>query len=979
MLKEYVCVNNDVIINITETWLKEEDQDVGIPNYTIFRGDRKGGKTKGGGVAIYLRDGFESKVILEDYVGSCEIVAVHIEKIDIINIVVYRPPNTKLPVFTAIMNKIKKLLSEMATPEPTVIITGDFNFPFIEWKRSGVGACSWTMKQGTYGTEDEKSQFYKLMEIMDKYHIVQAIEEPTRKENTLDLVFTNAIDIFKQIDVSQTILSDHDLIEIITDMDWGEGGMDRGCGLGDLDEDDLRRLNFHSEKIPWTTIGLILDKFDWEAMFEGRNVEECTHIFLEIIKTICLEIIPRKNKINRSKIPRERKTLLNRIKMLKRNKHRANCMKKKRKIEESIIETEKALSKNRKQERYINEKRVINNMKDNPKVLFDYIRKQNDKDIKIGPFKIGEEYIEDTKELCKILVEQYNSQYSRSRNTEKISNEEINNIKEGDLIEIVFSEDDIVIAINKLNKNSAAGPDGIPSIFLINTKESIKIPLKIILRKSIDEGVVPDVFKMAYVAPVYKGGSKLNPANFRPVSLTSHVMKVFERVLKVQLVGHLVKNDLLKNNQHGFIAGRSTQTQLLQHYTDVFEAVSEGVRLDTVYLDFAKAFDKVNHDILQRKITDHGIKGKVGMWIKDFLNNRKYRVMANGVMSDEQDVISGVPQGTVLASIFFIIMISDIDKNLKNSIVRLFADDTRVSSKIRSKEDMKLLQSDLEAIYGWAEENLEFNENKFEKLSHGKTDGVEEGIYKTRTGKEIKSKKTVKDLGVWTGEDASFEEHIEYLVQSSKVRTGMLLTKFNTREPDLMIKMFNSYVRSKLEYCSLVWNPWKKEEIDKIERVQKNFTSKIEGMEKLNYHQRLKKLRMYSMERRRERYLIINAWQQIEKEKENILKLETGNNGGPEEGIMGRRRCIKSRAIPTALSGGDRTMVHNSTARQMERLFNALPYKLQTVSGVKTETFKRRLDEWLSTIPDTPRIDDYGASVGVSTNSLVDQGRSRRN
>ena len=242
-------------------------------------------------------------------------------------------------------------------------------------------------------------------------------------------------------------------------------------------------------------------------------------------------------------------------------------------VEESIIETEKALSKNRKQERYINEKRVINNMKDNPKVLFDYIKKQNDKDIKIGPFKIGEEYIDDSKELCKILVEQYNSQYSRSRNTEKISNEEINNIKEGDLIDIVFSEDDIVIAINKLNKNSAAGPDWIPSIFLINTKESIKIPLKLILRKSIDEGVVPDVFKMAYVAPVYKGGSKLNPANFRPVSLTSHVMKVFERVLKVQLVGHLVENDLLKNNQHGFIAGRSTQTQLLQHYSDEFEAL----------------------------------------------------------------------------------------------------------------------------------------------------------------------------------------------------------------------------------------------------------------------------------------------------------------------------------------------------------------------------------------------------------------------
>ena len=99
------------------------------------------------------------------------------------------------------------------------------------------------------------------------------------------------------------------------------------------------------------------------------------------------------------------------------------------------------------------------------------------------------------------------------------------------------------------------------------------------------------------------------------------------------------------------------------------------------------------------------------------------------------------------------------------------------------------------------------------------------------------------------------------------------------------------------------------------ESVQKNFTSKIEGLEKLNYHQRLKKLRMYSMERRRERYLIINAWQQIENEKENILKLETGNSDDPEERTMGRRRCIKSPVIPTTLSGGYRTVIHNSTAR----------------------------------------------------------------
>ena len=138
--------------------------------------------------------------------------------------------------------------------------------------------------------------------------------------------------------------------------------------------------------------------------------------------------------------------------------------------------------------------------------------------------------------------------------------------------------------------------------------------------------------------------------------------------------------------------------------------------MDTVYLDFPKAFEKVNHDILQRKIVNHGINGKVDMRNNDFLYDRKYREMANRMMSDKPIVISRVPQGTALASIFFIIMISNIYENLKNSIVRLFADDTRVSTKTRIKEDKELLQQDLDTVYRWADENLmEFNENKNEK------------------------------------------------------------------------------------------------------------------------------------------------------------------------------------------------------------------------------------------------------------------------
>ena len=184
---------------------------------------------------------------------------------------------------------------------------------------------------------------------------------------------------------------------------------------------------------------------------------------------------------------------------------------------------------------------------------------------------------------------------------------------------------------------------------------------------------------------------------------------------------HLIEQNLINPAQHGFVPGRSTQTQLLQHYWDIYETLSEGTRIDTVFLDFAKAFDKVDHGILLGKVADHKIKGKIGLWIKEFLNHRKYKVVANGEKSEEQKVLSGVPQGTVLAAILFIIMISDIDKNVKNSIVRLFADDTRISHRIRTEEDKTLLQNDLDIIYEWANKNLmKFNESKFEQIRSSK-------------------------------------------------------------------------------------------------------------------------------------------------------------------------------------------------------------------------------------------------------------------
>merc|ERR1712082_84528 len=144
--------------------------------------------------------------------------------------------------------------------------------------------------------------------------------------------------------------------------------------------------------------------------------------------------------------------------------------------------------------------------------------------------------------------------------------------------------------------------------------------------------------------------------------------------------------------------------------------LQRGTRIDTVFLGFARAFDKVDHEILLQKIVKHKIKGKVACWLSEFLNNRKFKVLANKTMAEEVDVTSGVPQGTVLAAILFLIMISDIDEEVKDSIVRSFADDTRVSKEIRNEGDQAKMQADLDVIYEWATNNkMKFNSDKFEK------------------------------------------------------------------------------------------------------------------------------------------------------------------------------------------------------------------------------------------------------------------------
>ena len=445
--------------------------------------------------------------------------------------------------------------------------------------------------------------------------------------------------------------------------------------------------------------------------------------------------------------------------------------------------------------------------------------------------------------------------------------------------------------------------------------------------------------------------------NYRPVVLTSHVAKVFERLVAGKLVDHLETERYLSPSQHGFRKGRSCSSQLAQHYWNVLRILEKGNEADVVYLDFSKAFDKVDLGLLLVKLKGMGIRGSLLGWIQDFLSNRMQRVVVEGHSSQWCEVVSGVLQGTVLGPILFLAHVVDIDVGVQGT-VSCFADDTRVTQEISSPEDACILQRNLERIYSWANKNnMHFNENKFKVLHYADNQRVvTQRNYLTPGKDNIEGVSEIKNLGVRMADTGKFSLHIERVVKRARQMMGWVLRTFKTRDPDPMIVLFRAVVLPHLEYCCQVWSPVTLGGIRKLESVQRASTARLSGLQDLNYWERLERLQLYSLERRRERYLAIYTWKMI---SGLVPKIESGK--GPETVVVdcGRRgrRCVLPR-IDRRSRASVQTLLEGALPVSGPKVFNSLPESLRGHEG-SLAAFKRLLDDHLGGVPDRPYLPHY--------------------
>ena len=276
------------------------------------------------------------------------------------------------------------------------------------------------------------------------------------------------------------------------------------------------------------------------------------------------------------------------------------------------------------------------------------------------------------------------------------------NSMENTLDKITISTEDVESEIDRLKSQKSPGPDEIYARILKECKKEVSTKLMDIFNISLRTREVPGAWKTANVVPIFKKGDRSIVANYRPVSLTSTVGKLLESIIAKNIRDHLDKFNLIKDTQHGFRNGYSCLTNLLTFFSEVFQALDKDKAFDVIYLDFSKAFDRVPHRRLLKKVEAHGITGELLSWIKAWLLDRKQRVCINGKHSDWADVASGVPQGSVLGPLLFIIYINDLDNGVSSSISK-FADDTKIGRIINSADDIMAPQRDLNWLSGWAD------------------------------------------------------------------------------------------------------------------------------------------------------------------------------------------------------------------------------------------------------------------------------------
>ncbi|KAK3096436.1 hypothetical protein FSP39_000095 [Pinctada imbricata] len=371
-----------------------------------------------------------------------------------------------------------------------------------------------------------------------------------------------------------------------------------------------------------------------------------------------------------------------------------------------------------------------------------------------------------------------------------------------------------------LKPHKATGPDMVPARLLKDFADEFSTILTRLFQSSLDGSRIPSDWRKAAIVPIYKKGDKHKASNYRPVSLTSISCKLLEHIIHSNIMDHYEHLDILTDKQHGFRSKRSCETQLILTIQELASTLSVGEQVDVILLDFSKAFDKVPHTRLLNKLEYYGVRGNINYWISDFLISRTQQVVLEGTASSTADVLSGVPQGTVLGPLLFLSFINDMPE-VTTSDIRLFADDSLLYRRITSTRDSDTLQQDLAALEKWETTwQMAFNPEKCTVIHV--TNRRKPRITKYQLhGHTLEREESSKYLGITISQDLKWNIHVNNVTSKANRSLGFIRRNLRGCRPSVKEAAYNAIVRPTLEYAASVWTQYTNQQITSIERVQR--------------------------------------------------------------------------------------------------------------------------------------------------------------
>ena len=797
------------VIAITETWLDETvpDSNIFFKNYSFIRVDRNKkstNKKKGGGIMLAFNNSLDSYNIIKQNNEKFERLDVLVNKCDkkyFISLV-YFPPNLPSKFYNHYCNEIMSCVDK--NQFSNIFIIGDFNLPCYNWINVHNDYYLNGHNKALTIKESAKSTF----NLIKKLNLKQYNSYINPDGNTLDLFLSNNhnnVNVEESIEPLSKIDTAHSAHLICF-----KSSIKKFIKTPDKYYLDYSHADFNAIKSN-------LNAIDWSNIYNNFcNVTKFLEYLYDILYYNIEKYIPKKYP-KHCKYPNYFSSELK------------NCIYQKRKMHcfyKTFYSSHyyDAFQKLRKKCKLLIQRdyndminKLCKDANQEPNKIWKFLSNNKTKTYPTE-FFLNKDKSFDNQSTADLFAKHFSSSFVNSN----LKNYNLNITNIPKLDNILITSTDISKAINSIKLNNSHGPDLISASLIHNCKTELLQPLLLLFSGIIDKDDYPSKLKMSHVVPVYKSNDKNNIGNYRPITIINNFAKILDKIIFEKINNSLY--DLIIPEQHGGIPGRSTVTNLLCFNEYVSDAFLKNNSVQAMYLDVSKAFDTVNHQLLCYKLEKYGISGNLLNYFKNYLSNRTQAVKFCNTFSSPYSVVSGIPQGSVLACLLYLLYVNDIKLNIRNAKFLLFVDDLKVYLEINDYDDLHLLLSDLNSILLWAKNNgLNFNFKKCYSMLFSKS-RISNYPKILLNDVEIPNLHEAKDLGIYYQNNLLFDNHINIIIK--KAIRNINYIKYNCRKfknIKILINIYNCIVKSILMYGSCLWNPTKKGTINDLEKIQQKF------------------------------------------------------------------------------------------------------------------------------------------------------------